>query len=61
MFFWRNKQNVPLIITRYSPYLIHSKFCHSSSRNGSEFLDRQVLTNGINPDQTEPRHAKTCR
>ena len=33
MVLWRNKQNYPLIITKYPPYLFH---CIQTSRSGSE-------------------------
>ena len=36
MFFWRNKQNYPLIITKYPPYLFHS--FHSFLRLISIFI-----------------------
>ena len=41
MFFWRNKQNYPLIIMKYSPYLFHCSIrsCPQPVQSYSKNLD----------------------
>ena len=57
MFLLRNKQNYPLMITKYPPYLFHCNIglillTHYS--NDLQYLCRQVSANSVDPDQTVP-------
>ena len=48
MFLWRNKQNYPLIITKYPPYLFHCNVSQTKTSSTRTTALKRSISTGLN-------------